>query len=111
MEQDVTFTVVTSALTRAQKLFSHVGESLPYRSGRAIRDPDVVAFIEKLETRNTLLSAVENTHVRTDFLSAFPEWLRSSKTNQVKNLDALRYVSFSSGTIQAFDAFYAEHRQ
>jgi hypothetical protein len=106
----VTFIAVTSALTRAQKLFSHVGDSLPYRSGRAIRHPDVVAFIEKLDTQSMLLSAVENANIRIDFLNAFPDWLRSSKNNQIKNLDAFRYVSSANGTIQAFDAFYAEYR-
>ena len=106
----MSFVVVTPALTRTQKLLSHVDESLPFRSGRAIRDPDVVAFIEKLEAERILCTAIENSDLRVEFLRTFPEWLRSSKKNQIKNLEALPYVSCSHGTLQAFDAFHAEYR-
>lgn len=104
------FTPVTTGLTQPESLFNHTNDALPYRSARAIRDPDVLAFIEALDTRGGLLASLEETKVRAAFLEAFPKWAISSQRNQLRNLDALPYTAFVNGTIQAFDAFYMENR-
>ncbi|RZL28112.1 MAG: hypothetical protein EOP64_05510 [Sphingomonas sp.] len=104
------FIPVTAALTRPEALFNHTDVALPYRSARAIRDREVTAFIEAADAENDLLDALQDPHIRVRFLAAFPGWLQSSKRNRLVALETLPYVSFTCGTIQAFDAFYLEHR-
>ncbi|MBV9863099.1 MAG: hypothetical protein JO267_13245 [Alphaproteobacteria bacterium] len=107
----MTFIPVTPALIQTQKLLNHVDQALPYRSGRAIRDPDVVSFLERLDSENMLLSATENADFRIEFLRRFPEWLQSSRQNRIASLAAFPYVAFCHGTLHAFDAFYSEYRE
>lgn len=109
-EQKMTFVAVTPELTRGRSLFNHVDESMPYRSARAIRDPSVLSLLRDIESQKLLLSSLENADIGIEFLQAFPRWLLGSRENRLQNLDEFRFLSFTHGTIQAFDAFYAEHR-
>jgi len=106
----MTFIPVTQALLQPLKPLNHVEPSLPYRSSRAIRDPHVVAFLEELDSRPMLRFASENTDARVELLTRYPECLQSSRQTQLDNLGAFPYVAVSHGTLHAFDAFHAEHR-
>src|SRR5712691_11411650 len=110
MEHDVTFIPVTQALVQPQKAPSHAERLLPYRSNRAIRNRDVIAFLEELDAHSMLRSVSENTDARVEFLRRYPEWLQSSRQTRLDNLDAFRYVACTHGTLHAFDAFHAVHR-
>lgn len=101
---------VSSDLINNHPLFNHVAEDLPYRSARAIKDSEVMSRIGAISASTSLGASLSSPDIRIQFLEAFPKWLGQTQLNKLRNLGAFPYVTYTHGTIQAFDAFYAAQR-
>ncbi|CAN5280563.1 hypothetical protein BH10PSE13_BH10PSE13_10160 [soil metagenome] len=104
----MTFVPVTASLLDSTVLTNHVDFALPFRSAGPIKDPEVLQFLDETG-RDRNLSAYAGDESRIKFLGDFPKWLFSSSVHELKNLEMFRFSSFTHGTIQAFDAFYASN--
>ena len=107
----MTFVAVTASLLESGVLTNHVDFALPFRSARAIKDPEVLHFLDEVGRGSNLSLYADGDESRIKFLSDFPAWLCSSSVNKLINIDMFRFSSFTHGTIQAFDAFYSSNRK
>jgi hypothetical protein len=67
-----------------------------------IPNKHVVELINSTKTDATL-------SVYDTYINVFDRWIKSSKNNQLKNLDLYTNKKFICGTIQAFDHFYLKY--
>lgn len=71
----------------------------------AVLDADIAGWLK--DTSQEFSDA--DIHRR--FLDRYQTWIRSSKLNDLRGLDAFPVAAFSSGTTEAFDKFYMKNHQ
>lgn len=79
--------------SRARSIFS---------SGNAIKDPDVVNFVQDINCTKYL----KDPWTVKKFESAFPDWIRAGNRYKLHNFDLFKYANFSQGTQESFLNFY-----
>ena len=99
----MTYVAVTASLLETGALTNHVDFALPFRSARAIKDPEVLHFLDEVGRVGNLSLYADGDESRIKFLNDFPAWLCSSSLNKLINIDMFRFSSFTHGTIQAFE--------
>lgn len=80
--------------------------SLPFGNVSAIADKEIVSLLKSLSIEEVFDDTV---HER--FLTAYRDWILSTKNNTVAGLEQYPYACFSNGTTEAFDKFYSKHNQ
>ena len=84
---------------------------LPYRKIRAINDSTVVKFIqEKFKKHESLYKSLDSEGIHYEFLESYKKWIKSSKFNNLKNLNKFKFACFANGSSQVFDYFYAKYK-
>ena len=91
-------------------MFNKIGQNLPYKSVRAIKDKTVLIFLNKLMKNSNLTNILEDKSIEKKFLAKYTKWIQSSKLNQIKNLRKYKFMTFANGSSQVFDYFYAKNR-
>lgn len=91
-------------------MFNKVNKNLPYRSIRAIEDPEVILFLNQINKKTNLKKILENEEITKTFLKEYLKWIRSTKLNNLKNLKQFKYLCFAAGSSQVFDFFYAKYK-
>ncbi|MDC2998195.1 hypothetical protein OAY90_00920 [Candidatus Pelagibacter sp.] len=91
-------------------MFNKVNKNLPYRSIRAIDDPEVILFLNQINKKTNLKKILENKEITNTFLKEYLKWIKSTKLNNLKNLKQFKYLCFAAGSNQVFDFFYAKHK-
>tara|TARA_Y100001972_G_C7609091_1_gene305286 strand:- start:61 stop:975 length:915 start_codon:yes stop_codon:yes gene_type:complete len=85
----------------------------PLNGGYAIQDKEVTAELEDfcMSTYewHEFFAANGVTDHREKFLETFNRWIRKSKLNVLKGLEAFPYVSQTNGTSEAFSMFMQRH--
>ena len=92
-------------------MFNKVNKNLPYRSIRAIDDPEVISFLNQINKKTNLKKILENKEITKTFLKEYLKWIKSTKLNNLKNLKQFKYLCFAAGSSQVFDFFYAKHKK
>ncbi len=86
-------------------------EKLPFRKIRAINDPEVIKFIKKtLDKKTKLYNVLNDEKIHEKFLKAYFKWIKSSKLNDLRNLNKFSFCCFSNGSSQVFDFFYSKFK-
>jgi len=86
-------------------------DKLPYRKIRAINDSMVVKFIkEKFKKHQSLHNSLDDENIHYEFLATYKKWIKSSKINNLQNLDKFKFACFANGSSQVFDYFYAKYK-
>tara|TARA_B110000503_G_scaffold24454_1_gene38578 strand:+ start:4070 stop:4948 length:879 start_codon:yes stop_codon:yes gene_type:complete len=80
--------------------------AMPYGGAFAVQDPDVIAYIKKLNLTDSLW----DDGVTQQFCSKYVNWISTTTNNTIKKLDTFNYSVFSNGTSQAFDMFYIKNK-
>ncbi len=93
-----------------KKLINQVGKNLPYRSIRAINDPEVLRFLKEITKKLDFHKITKDKYLQNKFLKTYKNWILSSKLNNVKNLNRFKYSCYTSGSTQVFDYFYAKNK-
>ena len=85
--------------------------NLPYRKIRAINDPEVLKFLRsRFKDYKNVLESLDDENIHIRFLKHYQKWIKSSKLNNLKNLNKYKFACFSNGSSQVFDYFYAKNK-
>jgi hypothetical protein len=79
--------------------------AMPYGGAFAVQDPDVIAYIKKLNLTNSLWED----NITGNFCSAYKDWIITTNNNTISGLENFKYPVFSNGTSQSFDMFYMKN--
>jgi hypothetical protein len=82
---------------------------LLFQGSRAIRDPKVVDYINKIFKTDLLANGLNQGNNLNQFKQSMLPWIRAHRTNSIIGLEEYQ-VDFSAGTTQSFDSFYYRHR-
>lgn len=77
-----------------------------FSSGNAIKDPNVIEYIQSLNLSKHLLDP----WIVEKFEDSFVDWVQSSNNHNIKNLNLFEYKGFSAGTQESFLNFYMINR-
>ena len=91
-------------------MFNIVGNKLKFRSVKAINDPSVILFLNKISKKINLNKILVEKRITKKFLKNYIKWIKSSKLNKLKNLEKFKHQCFASGSSQVFDFFYAKNK-
>lgn len=80
-------------------------KGLPYGGAQAVRDPDVLLFIDSVSADFDLQAILDDTTVVDGFLERYRVWVTESRHNSL-TLDEFPVACYSQGTTEAFDKFY-----
>ena len=74
-------------------------KSLPFRKIRAINDPVIIKFIKSIFTKDLkLYKSLDDENIHNKFLKSYKRWIKSSKINNLKNLNKFKFACFSNGS-------------
>lgn len=79
------------------------------QGSRAIGDPAVVNYVNKIFTSDLLHNGLKNNKSLLEFKNAMHQWIKDHRLNSIIGLDSYQ-IDFSAGTTQSFDSFYYRHR-
>lgn len=79
--------------------------AMPYGGAFAVQDPDVIAYIKKLNLTDSLWDDT----ITHSFCTEYTKWISNTSNNTITNLDTFNHSVFSNGTSQAFDMFYIKN--
>ena len=91
-------------------MFNKISQNFSYKSVRAIKDKNVLIFLNKLMKNSNLKNILEDETIEKKFLVKYAKWIQSSKLNNIKNLRKFKFMTFANGSSQVFDYFYAKNR-
>lgn len=80
-------------------------KSLPYGGAQAVRDLDVLCFIDSISADLDLQAVMDDITVVDSFLERYRAWITESRHNLLA-LDLFPVACYSQGTTEAFDKFY-----
>jgi hypothetical protein len=81
------------------------------RNALPIRNPEVLDFISKTDTKNFFTKSLLDLSIREKFIHEYFKWIQSSKLNKLHGIKKFKNLSYVHGTSQSFDFFYAEHKK
>ena len=81
---------------------------LLFQGSRAVKDPQVVDYINSIFKENLIEHGLTNPSVLKQFTVAVRGWIDSHNSSTLVGLDAYQ-IDFSAGTTQSFDSFYYRH--
>ena len=79
------------------------------RRARAIKDPEVLSFLDSVMSRSGFSACLGDERVAARFVSRYYEWVQSSTLNRLSGLNAFQAACYSQGTTESFTLFYAKH--
>ncbi len=91
-------------------MFNSINQKLPYKSIRAINDPDVLRYLNSILNKKVISKVLNDKLIENKFLKYYKKWLLSSKLNKLKGLGNYKYLNYANGSSQIFDYFYAKNK-
>lgn len=95
-----------------KKNFNKISNSLPYKSIRAIEDPQVNLELKRIfkDFSKNDKKIINNKKIHQTFCNKYLKWIKNSKNNNLKNLSKFKYLNFANGSSQVFDYFYSKYK-
>ena len=91
-------------------MFNKVNKNLPYRSIRAIDDPEVISFLNQINKKTNLKKILENKEITKTFFKRILKWIKSTKLNNLKNLKQFKYLFLQLVQVK-FLIFIPKHKK
>lgn len=78
----------------------------PYGGASSVIDHSMMLQTYQFISDACADDCLNDTEIQDQFTSAYLSWIKSSKSNFLKNLDLFPIAAYSNGTTEAFDKFY-----